>query len=51
MSQLEDAALLKHAYVSRQAYHPWELSGEFREALRKAEPSPESDDLDHLMDE
>jgi hypothetical protein len=51
MSQLEDAALLKRTHASRQTYHPWELPDEFREALRKAEPSSESDGLDHLMDE
>jgi hypothetical protein len=47
----EDAALLKRIRASRQAYHPWELPDEFREALGKAEPSSESDGLDHLMDE
>jgi PHD/YefM family antitoxin component YafN of YafNO toxin-antitoxin module len=47
----EDAALLKRIRASRQAYHPWELPDELREALRKAEPGSESDGLDHLMDE
>jgi len=47
----EDAALLKRIRASRQAYHPWELPDDLREALQKAEPSLESAALDHLMDE
>lgn len=46
----EDAALLRRIRASRQAFHPWELPGDLREALRAAEPGPESAAADHLLD-
>lgn len=47
----EDIALLNRIRAERQAFHPWELPDDLREALRTAEPGPESRAMGHLMDE
>lgn len=46
----EDAALLKRVKAGRIAYAPEELPDDIADAIRSAEPSPQSAALDHLMD-